>query len=106
MKYKYVKKCDCCDNKVSQISVPLINTEYASDIAELMHKALRIYKLRGDLSLICADDVIAAFNYEYANEKEMKLSEVICDTLYKVANDFYKSQTNNAEIWRYEIDLA
>ena len=106
MKYKYVKKCDCCDNQVSQISVPLINTDYAEFVSAKMSKALLPYKLQGALSLVCADDVIAAFNYEYASEEEMKLSEVICDTLYDVANDFYKNQTRNAESWRYEIDLA
>jgi len=106
VKYKYVKKCDCCNNQVSQISVPLINTDYAECVSEKMSKALIPYKLQGSLSLVCADDVIAAFNYEYASEEEMKLSEVICDTLYKVANDFYHSQTSDAEIWRYEIALA
>lgn len=103
MSYKYVQKCNCCDEQISIIRISSICIQHKYELICLMHDALEALGVKGRLALACTDELIVAFNYAYANEAELKLSEQICDKLLDVASDFYWKQVSEPEINYYSV---
>jgi hypothetical protein len=103
MSYKYVQKCQCCDEQISIIRIPAICVTHKYELICLMHDELEKLGMKGTLGLGCTDELIVAFNYGYASEAELELSEQMCDRLREIANAFSWRQVSEPEISYYSI---
>lgn len=104
MNHKYVRKCKCCNEEVSLLRVPSIPVRHKCELVCLMHDALAVLKMKGELSLVCTEDLIVGFNYKYANKAELKLSEAMCDSLHDIASKFEWRYVGEAAIHYYSAE--
>lgn len=86
----YVKQCRCCDNRFSRFSTPAIGKEHKDELDQLMRSIIKRMKLKGKFELICIDEFVKGFYYEYANASEELVSRDLCNRLYDVACDFFE----------------
>jgi len=68
-----------------------------------MHDELEALGMKGTFALACTDEVIVGFNYSYANQAELELSDTMCDSLHAIASDFYWKQVSEPEICYYSV---
>jgi hypothetical protein len=92
MKYNYVKTCSCCGTQFSRFNIPPINPAHKDELEELMQERINELELKGNFQLLCKDDQVEAFYYEYANAAEEIYSNDLCDSLYDIACDFYEGR--------------
>ena len=101
MSTKLVKKCDCCGVRFSKFLINEIRIEHAEQFVSYLEKALIADKRSGVVDLLCSGDEIVGIYYEYANKKEAKQAEAICEYLLTWAEDFYVLKQRDAElIWK------
>jgi len=92
MKYNYVKTCGCCGKPFSRFITPLIDIAYKEALEELMQERIDELDMKGNFELICKDEQVVAFYYEYANAAEEMYSNDLCNSLYDIACDFYEGR--------------
>jgi hypothetical protein len=72
-----VQKCECCEDKFSQIGIEAINARHIKKLGTKVANLLKKYDLTGTASLAVVDDVIIGLNYTYANADEIANAESI-----------------------------
>ena len=92
MKYNYVKTCGCCGQTFSRFITPLIDIAHKEALEELMQERIDELEMKGNFELICKDEQVAAFYYEYANAAEETKCNDLCNSLYDIACDFYEGR--------------
>ena len=103
MKHDLVQKCDCCDNQLSQISIPHLSEKHKKNLSVALIDTLQNLKAKGSCSLLCIDEMIVAINYGYAGKKEVKRAQIFYESLYKVADDYFQSIINECDVEYYEL---
>ena len=105
-KTQYVKQCTCCDKRFSRFNTPILDVIYEAKLDTLMKKKIRAMKLRGEFELVVKNDFITGFYYEYANPKEEGSSNLLCNSLYDIACDFYESNLSEVDDCIFEEEFA
>lgn len=99
-----VRSCDCCDNQLSQISIPHINDRHRKKLSKALIDTLLILNAKGECSMLCIDEMIVAINYTYANAREVKRAEEFCENLFETADDFFQAIIDESEVEYCELD--
>lgn len=105
-KTQYVKQCTCCDKRFSRFSTPAVDVVYESELSMLMRTKIRALKLKGRFELVVKDDLVVGFYYEYANLNEEASSNVLCNSLFDIACDFYESKLIEVNDLIFEEEFA
>ena len=105
MKYNYVKTCSCCGTQFSRFNTPSINLAHKDELEELMQERINELELKGNFQLLCKDDQVEAFYYEYANAAEEMYSNDLCDSLYDIAGDFYEGRLTEIDDCAFEEEF-
>lgn len=103
MQYKYVQKCNCCEERLSIMRFDAISVRHKYALICLMTDVLEELGMKGRLALVCTDDLIIAFNYTYASEDEYMHSEIMCETLRDIANGFAWEQVSKPKTHCYSL---
>ena len=101
----FTQKCDCCDSIISRVYTPFINIELKERLIDEMIYTLTSNQLKGNVSLICTNEFVIGFQYEYRNKKEQKYSQDICEDLAELCELLAKSELKNNDITLYSADL-
>lgn len=100
-----IQKCDCCDAIVSRVYTPFVNISFKEKLIIEMIYTLTENGVKGNISLICTEDFVIGFQYEYRTKKEQKLAGYICNDLTDLCEVLSKSQITNDDIILYSADL-
>ncbi|QWC99953.1 hypothetical protein G6728_07160 [Polynucleobacter paneuropaeus] len=106
MKYNYVKTCSCCGTQFSRFNTPLIDVAHKEELKGLMEERVEELEMRGNFELLCNDEYVSAFYYEYANAAEEMYSNDLCDSLYEIACDFYEGKLTEINDWVFEEEFV
>jgi hypothetical protein len=106
MKQSYVKKCSCCDKRFSKVAIPLLDDKYKNTLGKLMQARVDALKLKGSFALICRNNLITHFYYEYVNTQEHAKAKELCNGLLDIAFDFSERHSTEAANLYYEGNFA
>jgi hypothetical protein len=81
MKDQYVQTCDCCGERFSSIQTSPVPREYCDGIPDVFEHILNKHDMHGVLSTLTIGNMVIGFNYTYANKKETKKAQLICEDL-------------------------
>ncbi|QWD47033.1 hypothetical protein G6659_06120 [Polynucleobacter paneuropaeus] len=76
-----VQKCECCEDKFSQIGIEAINARHIKKLGTKIANSLKKYDLAGTASLAVVDDIVIGLNYTYANADEIAHAENIVEII-------------------------
>ena len=106
MKQQYVQKCSCCNKRFSRVAIPFIDDKYKNALGKKMQAHVNALKLKGDFALICRNNLITHFYYEFATKQEQAKAKQLCNDLLEIAYDFFEVHANEPANLYYEGNFA
>jgi hypothetical protein len=93
-----IKKCDCCDSKLSIFSIKLISRLNAESFAIEIEKYLKEHRFNGGVSLYGNNEVITNIQYEYKNKEEIQRAQELLALIKEKTSQYYCHQVHVSEI--------
>ena len=106
MKHNYVNKCSCCDKRFSCEAIPLMDDKHKNVLGKLMQERVDALGLKGSFALVCRNNLITHFYYEYENVQECAKATKLCKGLLDIAFEFYKRHSTEPANVYYEDNFA
>jgi hypothetical protein len=82
-----VKKCTCCEIKLSRVGAGRLSAEYVEDVKQGLKTALGGVDAKGTAQIAVHGGMILGAVYNYANADEEKHSDKICAAIAFVLQD-------------------
>jgi hypothetical protein len=92
MKTNFVKKCQCCEIRYTNVNIPMINPLNKELLGNAVFEALIKNRFAGKFDLVGNHQVITAIYYQYEDVQESERYQELHALLTELAEDVYIDQ--------------